>query len=136
MGDNGDELQLPIANVGRLMKKILPRTAKVSKEAKETMQKCATEFISFVTSEAAEKCHKENRRTLNGDDICWAFGTFGLDNYAETSSKYLLKYREDERIKARSKNIVTREHDEDDVDEQAGDDEFYHGGIGETSRPN
>lgn len=108
MGDNNnkDELQLPIANVGRLMKKILPRTAKVSKEAKETMQECATEFISFVTSEAAEKCQKENRRTLNGDDICWAFGALGLDNYAEASAKYLFKYRDDERIKAENKSNI------------------------------
>ncbi|KAI6684004.1 hypothetical protein NL676_029917 [Syzygium grande] len=36
---------LPIANVGRIMKQILPPNAKVSKEAKETMQECVSEFI-------------------------------------------------------------------------------------------
>lgn len=42
----------------RIMKKILPPNAKISKEAKETMQECVSEFISFVTSEASEKCKK------------------------------------------------------------------------------
>ncbi|XP_060182081.1 uncharacterized protein LOC132611714 [Lycium barbarum] len=36
---------LPIANVGRIMKQILPQNAKFSKEAKETMQECVSEFI-------------------------------------------------------------------------------------------
>lgn len=52
---------LPIANVGRLMKKCLPDTTKVSKDAKECVQECTSEFISFITSEAADKCLDENR---------------------------------------------------------------------------
>ncbi|KAA3456199.1 nuclear transcription factor Y subunit B-5-like [Gossypium australe] len=85
---------LPIANVGRIMKQILPQNAKISKEAKETMQECASEFISFVTGEASEKCKKERRKTVNGDDICWALATLGLDDYAVPLKRYLLRYRE------------------------------------------
>ncbi|KAE8708168.1 Nuclear transcription factor Y subunit B-4 [Hibiscus syriacus] len=85
---------LPIANVGRIMKQILPPNAKISKEAKETMQECVSEFISFVTGEASDKCHKEKRKTVNGDDICWALATLGFDNYAEQLKKYLIRYRE------------------------------------------
>ncbi|WZY84467.1 hypothetical protein YC2023_030851 [Brassica napus] len=40
---------LPIANVGRIMKKVLPGNGKISKDAKETVQECVSEFISFVT---------------------------------------------------------------------------------------
>ncbi|XP_004135780.1 nuclear transcription factor Y subunit B-4 [Cucumis sativus] len=118
---NGDEfLELPIANVERIMKKIIPQKGKISKEAKKKMQECANEFISFVTSEAAQRCQNENRRTLNGDDIYWAFGSLGLDNYAEASSKFLLNFREVERIK------VDEKHKSKD----------NHGEIGETSSPN
>ncbi|KAK6913794.1 Transcription factor CBF/NF-Y/archaeal histone domain [Dillenia turbinata] len=74
---------LPIANVGRIMKQILPPNAKISKEAKETMQECVSEFISFVTGEASDKCKKERRKTVNGDDICWAMKTLGFDDYVE-----------------------------------------------------
>ncbi|CAN8285762.1 unnamed protein product [Cochlearia groenlandica] len=84
---------LPIANVGRIMKNILPANAKVSKEAKETMQECVSEFISFVTGEASDKCHKEKRKTINGDDICWAMSNLGFDDYAEQLKKYLIRYR-------------------------------------------
>ncbi|XP_054804174.1 nuclear transcription factor Y subunit B-4-like [Prosopis cineraria] len=87
---------LPIANVGRIMKQILPPNAKISKEAKETMQECVSEFISFVTGEASDKCHKEKRKTVNGDDICWALATLGFDDYAEPLKRYLLKFRESE----------------------------------------
>jgi nuclear transcription Y subunit beta len=42
---------LPIANVARIMKTALPENAKIAKEAKECMQECVSEFISFITSE-------------------------------------------------------------------------------------
>ena len=41
---------LPIANVARIMKNALPGSAKVSKEAKECVQECVSEFISFIVS--------------------------------------------------------------------------------------
>ena len=42
---------LPVANISRIMKKALPANAKIAKDAKETVQECVSEFISFVTSE-------------------------------------------------------------------------------------
>ena len=44
---------LPIANISRIMKKALPNNAKIAKDAKETVQECVSEFISFITSECA-----------------------------------------------------------------------------------
>ena len=74
---------LPIANVARVMGGALPDNAKVAKEAKECMQECVTEFISFITSEAAEKCSKERRKTVGGEDILSAMTVLGFENYAE-----------------------------------------------------
>ncbi|XP_072984402.1 nuclear transcription factor Y subunit B-4-like [Typha latifolia] len=93
---------LPIANVGRIMKQVLPPNAKISKQAKETMQECASEFVSFITGEASDRCRKEKRKTINGDDICYAMKSLGLDEYAETMGRYLHKYRENEEILATS----------------------------------
>lgn len=43
------------------MKKALPENAKIAKEAKECVQECVSEFISFITSEGEtpfrSKCH-------------------------------------------------------------------------------
>ena len=46
---------LPIANISRIMKKALPANAKIAKDAKETVQECVSEFISFITSECDPK---------------------------------------------------------------------------------
>jgi nuclear transcription Y subunit beta len=62
---------LPIANIARIMKKVLPSNAKIAKESKESIQECVSEFISFITSEASDKCQQEKRKTINGDDLLW-----------------------------------------------------------------
>ncbi|GAA5898205.1 nuclear transcription factor Y subunit beta [Sporobolomyces salmoneus] len=85
---------LPIANVGRIMKKCLPETTKVSKDAKECVQECTSEFISFITSEAAERCQLEKRKTINGEDILFALQQLGFDEYGVVMQVYLAKYRE------------------------------------------
>ncbi|XP_039062875.1 nuclear transcription factor Y subunit B-10-like isoform X2 [Hibiscus syriacus] len=85
---------LPIANISRIMKKALPANAKVAKDAKETVQECVSEFISFITSEASDKCQKEKRKTINGDDLLWAMATLGFEDYIDPLKIYLAKYRE------------------------------------------
>lgn len=85
---------LPIANVAKLMKKTIPERGKIAKEAKECVQECVSEFISFITSEAAERCSQERRKTINGEDLLYAMAQLGFDNYVEPLKVYLQKYRE------------------------------------------
>ncbi|KAF4344766.1 nuclear transcription Y subunit beta [Fusarium beomiforme] len=95
--DRADELDANIRNfapVARIMKNALPENAKIAKEAKECMQECVSEFISFITSEASEKCQQEKRKTVNGEDILFAMTSLGFENYAEALKVYLSKYRE------------------------------------------
>ncbi|KVI08187.1 Histone-fold [Cynara cardunculus var. scolymus] len=95
---------LPIANVGRIMKKVIPANGKISKDAKETVQECVSEFISFITGEASDKCQQEKRKTINGDDIIWAITTLGFEEYVDPLKQYLLKYRELEGDKVNNNN--------------------------------
>ncbi|KAL7143080.1 hypothetical protein ABFS83_08G167000 [Erythranthe nasuta] len=85
---------LPIANVSRIMKKALPANAKISKDAKETVQECVSEFISFITGEASDKCQREKRKTINGDDLLWAMTTLGFEDYVEPLKVYLQRFRD------------------------------------------
>ncbi|XP_058186542.1 nuclear transcription factor Y subunit B-7 [Rhododendron vialii] len=85
---------LPIANVGRIMKKVIPGNGKISKDAKETVQECVSEFISFVTGEASDKCQREKRKTINGEDIIWAITLLGFEDYVNPLKQYLAKYKE------------------------------------------
>lgn len=48
---------LPIANISRIMKKGVPANGKIAKDAKETVQECVSEFISFITSEYVYFCY-------------------------------------------------------------------------------
>jgi len=95
---------LPIANISNIMKKALPANGKIAKDAKETVQECVSEFISFITGEASEKCQQEKRKTINGDDILYAMSMLGFDNYLEPLKLYLHKYREGEKATPTKRN--------------------------------
>ena len=49
------------APVARIMKMALPENAKIAKEAKECMQECVSEFISFITSEGSFPCKTQDK---------------------------------------------------------------------------
>lgn len=72
----------------------MPLTAKIGKDAKECMHECVSEFISFITSEAAEKCQIEKRKTIDGEDILYAMISLGYANYAETLKIHVAKLRQ------------------------------------------
>ncbi|WCJ31785.1 Nuclear transcription factor Y subunit B [Euphorbia peplus] len=107
---------LPIANVSRIMKKSLPPNAKISKEAKETVQECVSEFISFITGEASDKCQREKRKTINGDDLLWAMTTLGFENYVGPLKVYLNNYRDTEEGDKDNSIATQEDHHHDDHD--------------------
>lgn len=43
---------------------------------------------------ASDKCQKEKRKTINGDDLLWAMATLGFEDYIEPLKVYLARYRE------------------------------------------
>uniref|UniRef100_A0A0N5AAD9 Acyl carrier protein n=1 Tax=Syphacia muris TaxID=451379 RepID=A0A0N5AAD9_9BILA len=85
---------LPIANIGRIMKRAVPTHGKIAKEAKECVQECISEFISFLTSEASDKCLHEKRKTITVEDMINAMRTLDLGEYADVLSIYMKRFRE------------------------------------------
>ncbi|XP_044755806.1 nuclear transcription factor Y subunit beta isoform X2 [Coccinella septempunctata] len=104
---------LPIANVAKIMKKAIPETGKIAKDARECVQECVSEFISFITSEASDRCYLEKRKTINGEDILFAMSALGFDNYVEPLKIYLQKYREAAKIDKGPGEIIYEESVED-----------------------
>lgn len=43
---------------------------------------------------ASDKCLRERRKTITGDDLLWAMNTLGFDDYIEPLKLYLSKFRE------------------------------------------
>lgn len=45
-------------------------------------------------SRASDKCQREKRKTINGDDLLWAMATLGFEDYIDPLKVYLTRYRE------------------------------------------
>ena len=45
-------------------------------------------------SRASDKCQKEKRKTINGDDLLYVMATLGFEDYMEPLKSYLAGYRE------------------------------------------
>ena len=101
---NDFDRYLPIANIGRIIKTNLPKEVKLSKEAKETFQECVSEFISFITSEASDRCLSDKRKTINGDDLIQALSALGFDHYKNILKVYLEKYKESIKLSPSANN--------------------------------
>ena len=106
---------LPVANIQRIMRRLLPADEKISKDAKEVLQESLSrrgvrfvytsprrqltpstrrsEFVCFVTEEAAGRCAEEKRKTINGDDLIFALQNLGFEEYVPPLQSYLAQYR-------------------------------------------
>lgn len=72
--DKFDDVDANIRNfapVARIMKNALPDNAKIAKEAKECMQECVSEFISFITSEGRSSSSLAQPRPLTTRLVCF-----------------------------------------------------------------
>lgn len=87
------EEYMPVANIIRIMRRILPSQTKVADDAKETIQECVTEFISYITSEANARCHNECRKTITPEDVVAAMGALGFHAYVHPLTLFLHNYR-------------------------------------------
>ncbi|XP_057464792.1 nuclear transcription factor Y subunit B-4-like [Actinidia eriantha] len=88
---------VPMANITRIMRRALPPHAKIADDAKETVQECVSEYINLITSEANDRCHREQRKTINAEDVLWAMGRLGFDNYTEPLRLFLERYHDAQR---------------------------------------
>ena len=95
---------LPLANIGRIIKNNLPKDVKLSKSSKETFQECVSEFISFITSEANDKCNIEKRKIIKGEDIIYALNNLGFEKYCPILELYLDKYKQSQSSNSNEKN--------------------------------
>ncbi|XP_015081899.1 nuclear transcription factor Y subunit B-6-like [Solanum pennellii] len=88
------EVQLPMANMTRIMRGILPTNAKIKDGSKESVQKLGSYYINRITKKAKERCNMERRKTVTAEDILWAMINMGLTIHARLLAQYLNRYRE------------------------------------------
>lgn len=95
-GEEGDTAgtTLPMANLVRLMRQVIPKGIKVASSAKHLTHDCAVEFVGFVAGEASEHAKVQHRRIIAPEDFTCAFQSLGLDDYVQPMSTYIRRYRE------------------------------------------
>ncbi|XP_078444226.1 uncharacterized protein LOC144713507 [Wolffia australiana] len=101
------ELLMPVANVTRIMRKVLPLQAKISDDAKDTMMDYVSRFISYVTAEANRRCHSARRKTITPEDLISALGSLGFADYVAPLSRFMQLQRQYERAGRGSPVLVT-----------------------------
>ena len=72
------ERLLPLANIAHMMASMLPKNAKISKEAKQLMQELTTEFMCFTTSECNDVSLSHNRKSIGFEDLVEGFENVDL----------------------------------------------------------
>lgn len=95
---------LPIAHVARIMRQAVPMNGKISRSAMEAVQRCVSEFVSFITGEAADKCRLEKRKVLRAEDLIWCMAVLGFDEYIAPLNAHLMTFREMAGSSIRSKS--------------------------------
>ena len=59
---------------------------------------CADVRLPLRRRRASDRCQREKRKTVNGDDLLWAMSTLGFEEYVEPLKAYLAKFREAEKL--------------------------------------
>lgn len=55
-----------------------------------------------IPTSPSDKCSREKRKTVNGDDLLWALSTLGFECYVEPLKAYLAKFRDAEKAAAQA----------------------------------
>ncbi|KAK4537873.1 hypothetical protein CDCA_CDCA14G3898 [Cyanidium caldarium] len=124
---------LPIANISRCMKNALPENAKISREAKELVQEATSEFISFITSESSDKCLRERRKTICGEDILYSMRTLGFEEYIGPLSAYLERFRATEQARKTERTGASGDEGPTDSDADAHEEVRVPGDLARSS---
>jgi histone H3/H4 len=86
-------LDLPQANVMRVLKSALPQSVQISKDCKSSFQKAGGLFILYLTNQATQFAQQAKRSTVSGEDILAALEELEFDSLVEPAHQFLLQYR-------------------------------------------
>nr|GEV11347.1 nuclear transcription factor Y subunit B-10-like isoform X3 [Tanacetum cinerariifolium] len=89
-------LEIDNNTVGKLTteKPVLAKPVAAPKLAIKTSAPAINVSAKDACPRASDKCQREKRKTINGDDLLWATATLGFEDYIEPLKLYLNKYKE------------------------------------------
>ena len=87
------------------------------------MQECVSDFISFITSEASDKCQADKRKTINGHDLIFALKQLGFERYLENLELYFQKYETAKKLCEEQQQLAIAKKKNDAKDDEDPEEE-------------
>lgn len=99
MAEKPEDLNLPTAVVGRLIKEVLPEGINISKEARAAISKSASVFVLYATSCANVLAMKHKRKTLTAHDVLDAMDEMEFESFIEPLKEGLEVFKREQKGK-------------------------------------
>lgn len=103
MAERPEDLNLPNAVVGRIIKDAIPEGVNVSKEARLAISKAASVFVLYATSCSNNYALKAKRKTISAQDVLSAMEEMEFEQFVEPLSEALEAFRSQQQGKKERK---------------------------------
>ncbi|XP_068087173.1 DNA polymerase epsilon subunit 3 isoform X3 [Anabrus simplex] len=120
MAERLEDLSLPNTVVTRLAKETLPDGVNVAKEARTAIGKAASVFVLYLTAASSSIAIKNNRKTINGQDVLKAIEETELNKFLEPLEEALGNFRklQKEKKDAVAKRKLQKKQDDPAMEEE------------------
>ncbi|PVD21833.1 hypothetical protein C0Q70_17635 [Pomacea canaliculata] len=99
MAERPEDLNLPNAVVGRIIKEAIPEGVNVSKEARLAISKAASVFVLYATSCSNNFALKGKRKTISAQDVLNAMEEMEFEQFIDPLTSALEAFRKEMRGK-------------------------------------
>eukprot|EP01122_Echinamoeba_exundans_P016588 TRINITY_DN8458_c0_g1_i1.p1 TRINITY_DN8458_c0_g1~~TRINITY_DN8458_c0_g1_i1.p1 ORF type:complete len:203 (+),score=68.21 TRINITY_DN8458_c0_g1_i1:25-633(+) len=90
-----EDLALPKATVGKLIKEVLPADIKCAPEARDLIADCCLEFVQLLSSESNDICSKEGKKLISPEHIVKALEVLGFVDFLDDIKDVHVTFKKD-----------------------------------------
>jgi len=116
MAEKPEDLNLPTAIVGRLIKEVLPEGINISKEARAAISKSASVFVLYATSCANALAMKHKRKTLTANDVLDAMEEMEFPSFIEPLKEGLEVFKREQKGKKDAAELKRKQKESEKKD--------------------
>ncbi|TYJ58869.1 hypothetical protein B9479_000301 [Cryptococcus floricola] len=78
-----DDVSLPKATVLKIIQELLPDEISASKEAKDVIFDCCTEWIKLISTQSNMVCEASSKKTISPEHVVEALKQLGFEDFVE-----------------------------------------------------
>mmetsp|Transcript_1792 Transcript_1792/g.2479 ORF Transcript_1792/g.2479 Transcript_1792/m.2479 type:complete len:183 (-) Transcript_1792:84-632(-) len=101
------EFEPPLACVRRILRKSLPSSTNVGKDASTAFARACGIFVLYLTACANDFCRENRRQTITANDVLAAVTELDFDEFIPQLKTFLERYRAEEKTKKEKKKSLS-----------------------------